>query len=70
MKFAHKMDNRPGGECSYCGMDLGDAETLAEHKKLHLNRPDFQCIQCELVVTRKQSLKQHMRIHVRAIPQI
>lgn len=48
-------------------MDFGDVDTLADHKKLHLNRPDYQCIQCERVVTSKPSLKQHMRIHVRAI---
>lgn len=46
-------------------MDFGDAETLTDHKKMHLNRPDFQCIQCERVVSSRKSLKEHMRIHVR-----
>lgn len=71
MRHVHNSENKPPpGECVHCGMDFGDAETMVEHKRLHLNRPDFQCIQCDRVLTRKQTLKIHMRTHVRIIFQL
>lgn len=56
----------PPGECDYCGIDFGDAETLADHENLHLNRPMFQCLECERLFPSRNSLKRHMRAHVRA----
>lgn len=58
------------GECDYCGMHSGDAETLVEHQELHLNRPDFQYIECDRVLSKKGILKRHMPVHVRAIFQM
>lgn len=55
----------PPGECLLCGIDFGDAVTMASHKVLHLMNSNFQCIECDLVFPRSRNLKLHMRTHVR-----